>query len=209
MKKFNQKRHLKAIKYHSYFSYFRKHYKTIELEDVVRQSGLSMAYLNHKKNWVSIEFDYKFHQYITGLVDDPDLAYNVGAYCYGPQKWGEELTQLVQKIESTELLIKTMIRFFDMLNGLVSVEYVEGDNDRSSFKMFLKYDILSTDREVQYAIAHEKTLYQNVAGFLVAALRSNLNDPRVSASLEMMNHNEGGVSILEILHSDEQATNSA
>lgn len=196
----NHKKHVSTIKYHSYVSYFNKHYRHFDLDDIIRQSGSTLAHLMSFKNWVSIEFDYKFHQYIISLTGEKDIAFNACSFTYGPQKWGPVLSQIVQRMNGVGPLMAQAAQFVNSQNGINQLNFIEGDHHYSLFKSNLNLSILSEPQDIDFAAKNERNNLLGIAGFLVAAARSNLVDIREKTSIEIQKYSPGQEFIYKIIH---------
>lgn len=195
-----QKKHLKAYKFNSYITYLYKNHRHIDIEAIIRKSGLTLSYLENGNNWVSLEFNCNFQLNLREYIKDENLAYKATSLTYGMQKWGIQLAKIIQGVPSINGLMKTAERFFNQMGTITKLELQNGDSDISVFKVYLDYERLTSPKDKKYAHAIERVIFSEVMGMLVAAINFNHNDPRESVNSHTKEFLVGEYMIFEICH---------
>lgn len=139
------KAHFSCRVYKSYLLYIRKHFPNVDLDQIAKDAGLSLEYIENESNFVSTIFDYEFTRRLLESTGDPELCYKVGAQALCSESVGASIHFLITKTFSVSFILRLLPKLTFLFSKVTQAKIIE---DRTGF---LKLHFSASTDELNFA----------------------------------------------------------
>lgn len=124
------KAHFSCRVYKSYLLYIRRNFPGLDLDQIAKDAGLSLEYIENESNFVSTVFDYEFTRRLLESTGDPELCYKVGAQALCSESVGASIHFLITKTFSVSFILKLLPKLTFLFSKVTQAKIIE---DRTGF----------------------------------------------------------------------------
>ncbi len=200
------KQHLKAVIFKSYIIFLRKFYPQIDIAELCKRAGLSIEYLLHEDNWVSIKFEEQLMTSIKNIIKDESLLYKVGKFGTDKNVVGKSLHFLCFNLFTLQVLYESLPFVTSLLNKVMRVEIQEKSLGKIVLRISPNIDDLN-EEEKNILLKRMPDFIENTVGYYSAIpLQKNLTEAKIS--VELIQFENIPTYIIDVVYPIEQTTRS-